>query len=113
RLLELPSRLHRGRARRPQRQPHRALRASPAPGRQKGEESLSTIVEEPLQAFLDDAEERGTIEESALEAYAAEKDLDDDALAALRAELGFREVDVAAPIREPERVPGHELPAST
>jgi RNA polymerase primary sigma factor len=74
---------------------------------------LSTIVEEPLQAFLDDAEERGTIEESALEAYAAENDLDDDELAALRAELESREVDVAAPIREPERVPGHELPAST
>jgi RNA polymerase primary sigma factor len=74
---------------------------------------LSTIVEEPLQAFLDDAEERGTIEESALEAYAAEHDLNDEELAALRAELESREVDVAAPIPEPDRVPGHELPAST
>jgi RNA polymerase primary sigma factor len=74
---------------------------------------LSTIVEEPLQAFLDDAEERGTIEESALEAYAAEHDLDDEELAALRAELESREVDVAAPVREPDRVQGHELPAST
>jgi RNA polymerase primary sigma factor len=74
---------------------------------------LSTIVEEPLQAFLNDAEERGTIEESALEAYAAEHDLDDEELAALRAELESREVDVAAPIREPDPIPGHELPAST
>jgi RNA polymerase primary sigma factor len=73
---------------------------------------LSTIVEEPLQAFLDDAEERGTIEESALEAYAAEHDLDDEELAALRAELESREIDVAVPVREPDRVPSHELPAS-
>jgi RNA polymerase primary sigma factor len=73
---------------------------------------LSTIVEEPLQAFLDDAEERGTIEESALEAYAAEHDLDDEELAALRAELESREIDIAAPVREPDRVASHELPAS-
>jgi RNA polymerase primary sigma factor len=73
---------------------------------------LSTIVEEPLQAFLDDAEERGTIEESALEAYAAEHDLDDEELAALRAELESREIDVAVPVREPDRVLSHELPAS-
>jgi RNA polymerase primary sigma factor len=73
---------------------------------------LSTIVEEPLQAFLDDAEERGTIEESALEAYAAEHDLDDEELAALRAELESREIDIAAPVREPDRVQSHELPAS-
>jgi RNA polymerase primary sigma factor len=74
---------------------------------------LSTIVEEPLQAFLTDAEERGTIEESALEAYAVEHDLDDEELAALRAELEAREIDVAAavPVREP--VQSHELPAST
>jgi RNA polymerase primary sigma factor len=72
---------------------------------------LSTILEEPLQAFLADAEERGTIEESALEAFAAEQDLDDEDLAALRAELEAREVDVAAPVRE--AVENHELPAST
>jgi RNA polymerase primary sigma factor len=73
---------------------------------------LSTIVEEPLQAFLDNAEERGTIEESVLEAYAAEHDLDDEELAALRAELESREIDIAPPVREPDRVPSHELPAS-
>jgi RNA polymerase primary sigma factor len=74
---------------------------------------LSTIVEEPLQAFLADAEERGTIEESALEAFAAEHDLDDEELAALRAELESREIDVAAaaPVREP--LDSRELPAST
>jgi RNA polymerase primary sigma factor len=68
-------------------------------------------MEEPLQAFLDDAEERGTIDESALEAYAAEHDLDDEELAALRAELESREIDIATPVREPDRVPSHELPA--
>ena len=73
---------------------------------------MSTIVEEPLQAFLDDAEERGTIEESALEAYAAEHDLEDEELAALRAELESREIDIVAPVREPDRVATHELPAS-
>jgi RNA polymerase primary sigma factor len=61
---------------------------------------LSTILEEPIQAFLDEGEERGTIEESALEAFAAEHDLDDVDLSALRAELEAREVDVAAPARE-------------
>ena len=61
---------------------------------------MSTILEEPIQAFLDEAEERGTIEESALEAFAAEHDLDDVELSALRVELEAREVDVAAPTRE-------------
>ena len=61
---------------------------------------MSTILEDPIQTFLGEAEERGTIEESALEALAAEHDLDDDELSALRAELEVREVDVAAPARE-------------
>jgi RNA polymerase primary sigma factor len=61
---------------------------------------LSTILEEPIQAFLGEAEERGTIEESALDAFAAEHDLDDVELSALRAELEAREIDVATPVRE-------------
>jgi RNA polymerase primary sigma factor len=61
---------------------------------------LSTIFEEPIQAFLGEAEERGTIEESALDAFAAEHDLDDVELSALRAELEAREVDVVIPARE-------------
>jgi len=72
---------------------------------------MTVILEEPVQAFLGDAEERGTIEESALEAFAAEHDLDEEELAAVRAELEAREVDVAAPVREsPE---SHELSGST
>jgi RNA polymerase primary sigma factor len=72
---------------------------------------LSTVLEEPIQAFLGDAEDRGTIEESALEVFAAEHDLDDEELAALRAELESREVDVAAPARA--QVEPHEAPVST
>ena len=69
------------------------------------------IMEEPIQAFLGSAEERGTIEESELEAFAAEHDLDEEELAALRAELEAREVDVAAPV--PDAVEGHELAGTT
>jgi RNA polymerase primary sigma factor len=61
---------------------------------------LSTILEEPIQAFLGDAEERGTIEESALEAFAVEHDLDEDELARLRADLEEREVEITTPHRE-------------
>jgi RNA polymerase primary sigma factor len=57
------------------------------------------MFEEPLQAFLGDAEERGSVEESRLEAVAAEHDLEDDEVAALRAELEAREVDLVAPAR--------------
>ena len=61
---------------------------------------MSTFFQEPVQAFLGEAEERGTIEETALEAFAAEHDLDDVEVSALRAELEAREVDVALPARE-------------
>ena len=54
-------------------------------------------MEEPIQAFLDDAEAQGAIDESALEALAVEHDLEDEELAALRAELDAREVEVAPP----------------
>jgi RNA polymerase primary sigma factor len=62
---------------------------------------LSTILEEPIQAFLDEAQDQGAIEESALEALAAEHDLDEEDLASLRAELDAREIEVA-PTPRPE-----------
>ena len=65
--------------------------------------NLTTIIEETIQAFLADAEERGSIEESALETLAAEHDLDDDELVALRVELEAREIDVLAPVRAETR----------
>jgi RNA polymerase primary sigma factor len=59
------------------------------------EVALSTILQDPIQAFLDEAEDQGTIEESALEALAVEHDLEDEELAALRAELDAREIEIA------------------
>jgi RNA polymerase primary sigma factor len=72
---------------------------------------VTVIIEEPIQSFLGEAEERGTIEESVLEAFAAEHDLDEDELSALKVELEAREVDVASPVREPAE--SHELSGST
>src|SRR5919198_434708 len=70
--------------------------------------------EVPIQAVLDEAEERGTIEETDLEALALEHELEDDELAALRAELEERDVEILAPVapaptraeREPEPLVG-------
>jgi RNA polymerase primary sigma factor len=63
----------------------------------------------PVQAFLEDAEDRGAIDDSALEAFAVENDLDDEELTALRAELDAREVDVVTPVLDEP----HVAPAST
>jgi RNA polymerase primary sigma factor len=66
-LLELPSGLHRKGARRAERQPHRAVRAPPAPrkrDRKGSDENLTTNIETPIRAFLDEAEEREAIEET-------------------------------------------------
>jgi RNA polymerase primary sigma factor len=66
----------------------------------------------PIQAVLDEAEERGTIEETVLEAFALEHELEDEEVNALRAELEEREVEILAPVaparaeREPEPVVG-------
>jgi RNA polymerase primary sigma factor len=60
---------------------------------------LTTILDEQIQTFLGAAEERGTIEESMLDAFAAEHDLEEDELVALRAELEEREVDILVPRR--------------
>ena len=59
------------------------------------------MLEAPFDAFLEEAEERGQIDESALEAFAVEHDLEEDDLGALRAELESRDVEILAP--EPEQ----------
>ena len=46
-------------------------------------------------AFLDAAEERGMVQEADLERLAFEHDLDEDELAAVRAELAVREVEIS------------------
>jgi RNA polymerase primary sigma factor len=74
---------------------------------------MTVMFDEPVQAFLDAAEERGTIEESELDAFATEHDLEEDELAALRTELEAREVDVSAPASAPEAAVAHELSGTT
>jgi RNA polymerase primary sigma factor len=54
----------------------------------------TTIGDVPVQAFVDEAEERGMLEESALELLAVEHDLGDDELAAIRSELEARDVEI-------------------
>ncbi|MEP6910842.1 MAG: sigma-70 family RNA polymerase sigma factor [Actinomycetota bacterium] len=73
---------------------------------------LSTILEAPFDAFLDDAEERGHIDESALEAFAVEHDLEDDDLGALRAELEARDVEIV-PATTPEPTYEASAPVGT
>src|SRR5919198_305381 len=82
--------------------------ASPATYLQEGSErKLSTIeFDAPVQTLLEEAEERGTVEETFLEAFALEHELEEDELAALRAELEAREVEILAPV-EPAR-PEHQ-----
>jgi RNA polymerase primary sigma factor len=74
---------------------------------------MTVMFDEPVQAFLDAAEERGTIEESELDAFATEHDLEEDELAALRTELEAREVDVSAPASAPEAAVAHEFSGTT
>jgi RNA polymerase primary sigma factor len=71
---------------------------------------LSTIyLEEPIQAFLDEAEQQGTIDESALDAFAGEHDLEDEELAALRSELDAREIEVVPAARVETFEPGVQV----
>ena len=80
--------------------------------RNERKDELSTILEAPFNAFLDDAEDRGHLDESALEAFAVEHDLEDDDLGALRAELEARDVEILAPTT-PEPTYEADAPAGT
>jgi RNA polymerase primary sigma factor len=62
---------------------------------------LNVFVDLPVPEFLDEVEERGTIEDSVLEAYAIEHDLGEEEAAALRAELEERDVEIVAPEARP------------
>jgi RNA polymerase primary sigma factor len=55
-----------------------------------------------IRAALDEAEERGTIRESELEALAAEHELGEDEVAALRVELDARDVEIQGPVASSE-----------
>jgi RNA polymerase primary sigma factor len=59
---------------------------------------LTNITETtPITAFLEDAEERGTIAEDELEAFAAEHDLDADELRDLREQIEAGEIEIEEP----------------
>ncbi len=68
---------------------------------------LNVFVDLPVPEFLDEVEERGTIEESALEAFAIEHDLGEEEVAALRVELEERDVEIVAPEARPAAVHSH------
>jgi RNA polymerase primary sigma factor len=71
----------------------------------------------PFNEFLEEAEEHGTVDEHALETFAAEHDLEDEDVEALRAELTAREVEIVAAHPEteerPARAHAHEQLGST
>ena len=80
--------------------------------RNERKDELSTILEAPFDAFLEEIEALGQIDESALEAFAVEHDLEDDDLGALRAELEARDVEILAPAT-PEPTYEASAPAGT
>src|SRR3989475_8316223 len=55
------------------------------------------MFEGPIEALLAETEERGSIDEAALEAVALEHALDEEELTALRAELEAREIEIVEP----------------
>jgi RNA polymerase primary sigma factor len=67
---------------------------------------LSNVLELAVPTFLEETEENASIEETALEAFALEHDLDEEELAEVRAELEAREVEIVAP-PAPEQAAAH------
>jgi RNA polymerase primary sigma factor len=74
---------------------------------------LSTVLELAVPTFLEEAEENASIEETALEAFALEHDLDDEELAEVRAELEAREVEIVAPAPQEPVAAAHAQPNPT
>jgi RNA polymerase primary sigma factor len=74
---------------------------------------VSNALELVAPAFLEEAEENESIDETALEAFALEHDLDDEELAELRVELESREVEIVAPAPEEPASPAEAQPVST
>jgi RNA polymerase primary sigma factor len=60
------------------------------------------ILEAPVLAVLEEAEERGALEQSVLEALVLEHNLDEDAVAEFRSELEARDVELLVDAEEPE-----------
>ena len=55
---------------------------------------VNSLFETDIDVFLENAEKRGIVDEAELEALTLERELDDDELAAVRAELAVREVEI-------------------
>jgi RNA polymerase primary sigma factor len=69
-----------------------------------------------VRTFLDEVEDRGTIEIDAIDALAIEHDLDDEDVAAVRSELEARDVEIVtheAPAYEPRTYESGALPVTT
>jgi len=64
---------------------------------------LTNTTETPISAFLEDAEERGTITEDELEAFSAEHDLDVEELRGLREQIEAGGIDIEQPQPQPAR----------
>ncbi|MFL5924579.1 MAG: RNA polymerase sigma factor RpoD/SigA [Gaiellaceae bacterium] len=71
------------------------------------------MLELAVPTFLEEAEENASIEETALEAFALEHDLDDEELAEVRAELEAREVEIVAPAPQEPVAAAHAQPNPT
>jgi RNA polymerase primary sigma factor len=69
---------------------------------EKKEDQISTIFDNELTAFIHDAEDEGVLDRRALEAKAAELDLDHEELVALRGELEARGVELTSEQDEDE-----------
>jgi len=63
---------------------------------------VNSLFETDLKGFFERAEERGVVDEADLDTLAFENDLDDDELAALKAELTTREVEIAPAVVDAE-----------
>jgi RNA polymerase primary sigma factor len=55
---------------------------------------VNSLFETDIDVFLENAEKRGIVDEAELEALTLERELDDEELAAVRAELAVREVEI-------------------
>ena len=78
------------------------------------------MFETDIEVFLENAEKRGIVEEAELEALTLERELDDEELAAVRAELAVREVEIVPTVelegdetREPSAGIGHDATTGT
>jgi RNA polymerase primary sigma factor len=79
--------------------------ASVDPNELQEESQLIDIVESPLRVFVEEAEERGTVTEEELEAFAVEHEIEPEDLTELRTELESHGVEIERPEPEPAAAP--------